>query len=278
VSVGGDLWHLGDHRLFCGDALDHAVLTHLLNGARAAAAFTDPPYNVKIDGHVSGKGKVQHREFPMATGEMSETEFTTFLTSALAGICQYTAPGSLIYACMDWRHMTETLTAGRASGCDLLNLCVWVKNNGGMGSLYRSRHELVFVFRNGPEPHQNNVHLGRFGRNRTNVWNYAGSNSFGRKGSQRGMDLHPTVKPVLMVSDAILDCTKRNDIVIDPFIGSGTTLLAAERTGRRCYGIELDPIYVDTAIERWQRMTGDKALTAFGETFEFIKAKRRTDA
>ena len=278
VSVLGDLWHLGDHRLFCGDALDHAVLTHLLNGARAAAAFTDPPYNVKIDGHVSGKGKVQHREFPMATGEMSEAEFTAFLTSALAGICQHTAPGSLIYACMDWRHMTETLTAGRSSGCDLLNLCVWVKNNGGMGSLYRSRHELVFVFRNGPEAHQNNVQLGRFGRNRTNVWNYAGSNSFARRGAQRSIDLHPTVKPVLMISDAILDCTKRNDIVLDPFIGSGTTLLAAERTGRRCYGIELDPLYVDTAIERWQRMTGHKALTPFGETFEFIKAKRRTDA
>src|SRR6185312_7503227 len=224
-----------------------AVLTHLLNGARAAAAFTDPPYNVKIDGHVSGKGKVQHREFPMATGEMSEAEFTAFLTAALAGICQHTAPGSLIYACMDWRHMTETLTAGRSSGCDLLNLCVWVKNNGGMGSLYRSRHELVFVFRNGPEAHQNNVQLGRFGRNRTNVWNYAGSNSFARRGAQRSIDLHPTVKPVLMISDAILDCTKRNDIVLDPFIGSGTTLLAAERTGRRCYGIELDPLYVDTA-------------------------------
>jgi len=278
VSVLGDLWHLGDHRLFCGDALDHAVLTHLLNGARAAAAFTDPPYNVKIDGHVSGKGKVQHREFPMATGEMSEAEFTAFLTSALSGICQHTTPGSLIYACMDWRHMTETLTAGRSSGCDLLNLCVWVKNNGGMGSLYRSRHELVFVFRNGPEAHQNNVQLGRFGRNRTNVWNYAGSNSFARRGAQRSIDLHPTVKPVLMISDAILDCTKRNDIVLDPFIGSGTTLLAAERTGRRCYGIELDPLYVDTAIERWQRMTGHKALTPFGETFEFIKAKRRTDA
>jgi len=278
VSVLGDLWHLGDHRLFCGDALDHTVLTHLLNGAKAAAAFTDPPYNVKIDGHVSGKGKVQHREFPMATGEMSEAEFTAFLTSAMTGICRHTTPGSLIYACMDWRHMTETLTAGRACGCDLLNLCVWVKNNGGMGSLYRSRHEFVFVFRNGPEPHQNNVQLGRFGRNRTNVWNYAGSNSFARRGAQRSIDLHPTVKPVLMVSDAILDCTKRNDIVLDPFIGSGTTLLAAERAGRRCHGIELDPLYVDTAIERWQRMTGHKALTPFGETFEFIKAKRRTNA
>lgn len=278
VSALGDLWHLGDHRIFCGDALDQTALTTLLNGAKAAAAFTDPPYNVKIDGHVSGKGKVHHREFPMGSGEMSESEFTAFLTSALTGICQHTTPGSLIYACMDWRHVTETFAAGRASGCELLNLCVWVKNNGGMGSLYRSRHELIFVFRNGPEPHQNNIQLGRFGRNRTNVWNYAGSNSFGRKESQRSLELHPTVKPVLMVSDAILDCSKRHDIVLDPFLGSGTTLLAADRTCRRCYGIELDPIYVDTVIERWQRMTGRQALTPFGETFEFIKAKRKAEA
>jgi DNA modification methylase len=175
---------------------------------------------------------------------------------------------------MDWRHMTEALAAGASSGLDLLNLCVWVKTNGGMGSLYRSRHELVFVFKKGSEPHQNNVQLGRFGRNRTNVWNYTGANSFARRGSRRGLDLHPTVKPVLMVSDAILDCTQRNDIVLDPFLGSGTTLLAAERTGRRCYGIELDPLYVDAAIERWQRMTGRKALTGFGEAFDFVKAKR----
>jgi DNA modification methylase len=274
VSLQGDIWHLGPHRIACGDALDVGTLDKLLVGEIAAATFTDPPYNVKIDGHVTGNGTVRHREFPMAAGEMSEHEFTTFLTSALAAVGRHSAPGALIYACMDWRHMTELLAAGRSVDFELLNLCVWVKSNGGMGSLYRSRHELIFVFRNGATPHTNNIQLGKFGRNRTNVWNYTGANSFARKGSSRGIDLHPTVKPILMVSDAILDCTQRNDIVLDPFLGSGTTLLAAERTGRRCYGIELDPIYVDTAIERWQRMTGNKALTPLGETYETIKAKR----
>jgi DNA modification methylase len=176
---------------------------------------------------------------------------------------------------MDWRHLGEILAAGRASGCELVNLCVWVKTNGGLGSFYRSRHELIHVFSNGKGSHQNNVQLGRYGRNRTNVWNYAGANSFARRGSDRSFELHPTVKPILLVSDAILDSTKRNDIVLDPFLGSGTTLLAAERTDRRCYGLELDPLYVDTAIERWQRMTGRKAQSPLGETFETIKSKRR---
>jgi DNA modification methylase len=176
---------------------------------------------------------------------------------------------------MDWRHMEEILAAGRSSGCDLLNLCVWAKNGGGMGSLYRSRHELVFVFRNGKEAHLNNIQLGRFGRNRTNVWNYPGVNTFARRGgSENALELHPTVKPIALVSDAILDSTKRNDIVLDPFLGSGTTILAAERIGRRCYGIEIDPLYVDTAIERWQRMTGRKAHNSLGETFATLKSKR----
>jgi len=274
ISVAGDLWFLGPHRLYCGNALDAEAYATLMEVEKAAAVFTDPPYNVKIDGHVGGKGTVRHREFPMATGEMSEDEFAAFLTSALSGICRHSAPGALIYTCMDWRHMSETLAAARSSGCELLNLCVWVKNNGGMGSLYRSRHELVFVFRNGPEPHLNNIQLGRFGRNRQNVWNYAGGNAFARKGSKRNLELHPTVKPVLMVADAIQDSTKRNDIVFDPFLGSGTTLLAAERVGRRCYGIELDPLYVDTAVERWQRMTGRKAHSHLGESFEFLKSRR----
>jgi hypothetical protein len=278
TSVLGDIWHLGDHRIMCGNALDGAAVSALFAGQQATASFTDPPYNVKIDGHVSGKGHVQHREFPMGTGEMSKAEFTTFLTSSLSGICRHAVPGALVYFCMDWRHMEETLAAGAATGCELVNLCVWVKSNGGMGSLYRSRHELVFVFRKGPEQHQNNVQLGRFGRNRTNIWNYNGANSFARRGSQRGTDLHPTVKPILMVFDAILDCTSRNDIIFDPFLGSGTTLLAAERTGRKCHGVELDPLYVDTAIERWQRMTGRKALSPFGETFDFLKTKRRAES
>jgi DNA modification methylase len=271
VSVLGDLWQLGGHRLYCGSALEDAAYSTLLAGERAASVFTDPPYNVVIDGHVSGKGRVTHREFPMASGEMSEAEFINFLTTSLSRICAYTVPGALIYACMDWRHMMELHAACRAAGCDLVNLCIWVKSNGGLGSLYRSRHELVFVCKNGKEAHLNNVQLGRFGRNRTNVWHYAGANTFAHEGTK----LHPTVKPLLLVSDAILDSTKRNDIVLDPFLGSGTTLLAAERTNRRCYGIELDPLYVDTAVERWQRMSGGKAHSHFGETFDQIKARRK---
>lgn len=275
TSALGDLWQLGGHRLLCGNALLEPDVARLMAGAKATAAFTDPPYNVRIDGHVGGKGAVHHRDFPMATGEMSEDEFTVFLMSALSIICQNTVPGAIIYGCMDWRHVSETLAAGRSSGCELLNICVWVKSNGGMGSLYRSRHEFVFVFRNGPEPHCNNIQLGRFGRNRSNVWNYPGGNSFARRGSKRNLELHPTVKPLLLVADAIQDSTDRGDIVLDPFLGSGTTLLAAERVGRRCFGVDLDPLYVDTAVERWQRMTGQKAHNQLGERFDFLKSKRR---
>jgi len=275
VSVLGDVWRLGDHSLCCGDALSQECFIKLLNGAKASAVFADPPYNVRINGHASGKGAVKHREFANASGEMSESEYESFLATFLTTTCRHAVPGALLYFCMDFRHMRELLAAQRRSDCDLINLCVWAKSNGGMGSLYRSQHELVFVLRNGTESHQNNIQLGKFGRNRTNVWFYAGANIFARRGSQRPTDLHPTVKPVLMVADAILDCTQRNEIVLDPCLGSGTTLLAAERTGRRCCAIEIDPLYVDTAIERWQKMTGCKALNSFGETFDFIKAKRR---
>ena len=182
VSITGDLWVLGPHRLYCGNALDETSYTTVLEAEKAAAVFTDPPYNVKIDGHVCGNGDITHREFVMASGEMTEQQFTGFLTAGLTAICAHTTPSAVIYVCMDWRHMEEMLTAGRSSGCDLLNLCVWAKTNGGMGSLYRSRHEFVFVFRNGGGAHLNNVQLGRFGRNRTNVWNYPGVNGFGRKG------------------------------------------------------------------------------------------------
>jgi DNA modification methylase len=272
VSALNDLWFLDQHRLYCGNALEEAVYRELFENEKAAVAFTDPPYNVPIDGHVSGNGRIKHREFSMGVGEMPPAEYTSFLTTTTSLICAYTVAGALTYICMDWRHMPELQAAGKASGCELINLCVWVKSNGGMGSLFRSRHEFVFVFKNGKEPHLNNIQLGRFGRNRTNVWNYAGANTFGRQSSARS--LHPTVKPILLVSDAILDSTKRDDVVLDPFLGSGTTLLAAERTNRRCYAVEMDPLYVDTAIERWQRMTGRKGHNRVGETFDFIKARR----
>jgi DNA modification methylase len=274
VSMAGDLWQLGPHRLYCGNALDANAYATLIEAEKAAAVFTDPPYNVKIDGHVSGLGRTTHREFAMASGEMTDEEYAQFLTETMKRICAFTTLGALIYVCMDWRHIGETLGAGQAAECEFVNLCVWAKTNGGMGSLYRSRHELVFVFKNGKHAHLNNVQLGRFGRNRTNVWNYPGFNGFARKGSKVAAVNHPTVKPIALVSDAILDSTKRNDIVLDPYIGSGTTILAAERTGRRCFGIEIDPIYVDTTVDRWQRLTGHEAQNAQGQTFAQIKLER----
>jgi DNA modification methylase len=275
VSCAGDVWRLGEHRLLCGSALEPASYVTLLGGQLAAVAITDAPYNVKIDGHVSGKGAIKHREFAMASGEMGEAEFTRFLTIALGLAGAHTVPGAIIDAFMDWRHMGEMLAAGRANGFDLLNLCVWVKTNGGMGSLYRSKHELVFVFRNGNAPHKNNIQLGRFGRNRTNVWSYAGANVRPRSGKEDPLALHPTVKPVMLVADAIRDSTARGDIVLDPFLGSGTTILAAERTGRRGYGIELDPLYVDTAVGRWQQLTNGVAIhAASGKSFDDIAAER----
>jgi DNA modification methylase len=278
VSHVGDLWRLDPHRLSCGNSLDTNVYATLMEGERAAGAFTDPPYNVKIDSHVCGKGRIRHREFAMASGEMTKADFTGFLSASIASICTHSVPGAIAYVCMDWRHIEEILAAGQSSQCELLNVCVWAKSNGGMGSLYRSRHEFVFVFRNGKEAHLNNVQLGRFGRNRTNVWNYPGVNTFAGKSSRRGLDLHPTVKPIALVADAILDSTQRGDIILDPFVGSGTSILAAERTGRRCYGIELDPLYVDTAVERWQRMSKRQAKSSHGETFAEVKSRRRSDA
>lgn len=275
VTLPGDVWDLGGHRIYCGSALDPAAYSSLLVGERAGAVFTDPPYNVPIAGHVSGLGVTCHREFPMASGEMESGEFTGFLATSLGLAQTHSQPGAVMFCCMDWRHMGELLAAGRASHLDLLNLCVWAKTNGGMGSFYRSQHELVFVFRNGPQPHRNNVQLGRFGRNRSNVWFYAGANSFPRKGRERALGLHPTVKPLGLVVDAILDATAPGDVVLDPFLGSGTTVLAAERTRRRGYGIELDPLYVDTAIARWQAMTGKVARLATGETFSEVQTARR---
>jgi DNA modification methylase len=236
---------------------------HLLAGAKAGMVFTDPPYNLKIDGHVSGLGKTRHREFAMASGEMDEAQFKRFLSQALEQLARNSKEGALLFCCMDWRHISEMVAAGRASHCKLINVCVWVKNNGGMGSFYRSQHEFVFVFKTGSASHRNNVQLGCHGRNRTNVWMYGGANDFGR-GAGEGdlLALHPTPKPVAMVADAILDCTERGDIVLDGFLGSGSTLIAAQRTGRCCYGIEIDPVYVDAVVRRWQTMTGQPATCA----------------
>jgi DNA modification methylase len=237
--------------------------------------FTDPPYNVPIDGHVAGKGQTKHREFAMAVGEMSSAEFTRFLQQVCLNLRAFSADGSIHYLCMDWRHVGELLAAARPVYSEWKNLCVWTKDNAGMGSLYLSQHELVLVFKNGSAAHVNNVQLGRFGRYRSNVWPYAGANSFARTTDEGNLlALHPTVKPVAMIVDAMYDCSRRGDSVLDPFLGSGSTLIAAERSGRRCYGIELDPLYVDTAIRRWQKLTGLPATHAdFGHPFDRCAAE-----
>ncbi|MEQ6248952.1 DNA methyltransferase [Sulfitobacter sp. HNIBRBA3233] len=267
VTQPGDLWILGDHRLYCGDALAEASHRAVLQGEVAAMIFTDPPYNVAVQGHVrSGNGSA-HREFAMASGEMSKSEFRSFLKSSITRLVDNLCAGGVAMICMDWRHVEELIGEGRACGLDLINLCVWNKTNGGMGSLYRSKHELVCVFKKPGARHVNNVELGKHGRNRTNVWDYAGVNSFG---AGRDADLvdHPTVKPTALVADAILDVSQRGSIVLDAFGGSGATLLAAEKAGRRARLIELDPLYVDVAIRRWQEVTGQEAaLSGSGETF-----------
>jgi DNA modification methylase len=270
VSEIGDLWLLGRHRLLCGSALDILAFAAVMSEERATMVFADPPYNVPIDGHASGLGAVRHRPFPMASGEMDKAQFTAFLGQALRNLAAFSTAGSLHYICMDWRHLDELLTAGAEAYCELKNLCVWVKDNAGMGSLYRSQHELVLVFKQRGGAHRNNVQLGQFGRSRSNVWHYPGANSFARGGAEGNLlALHPTVKPVAMVADAILDCTERGGIVLDAFLGSGTTVIAAERTGRRCCGVELDPLYVDTAIRRWQVLTGGTARhAASGRLFD----------
>ncbi len=273
VSRPGDLWRIGNHVLLCGDALNKDNYAKLLGSKKAQMVFTDPPYNVAIAGNVSGLGKVKHREFAMASGEMSPDEFTKFLEEALIRFVQFSTNGSIHFICMDWRHIRELLDAAAKPYRELKILCVWSKTNAGMGSLYRSQHELVFVFKNGCAPHINNVELGRFGRNRSNVWNYAGQNTFGND-RETELAMHPTVKPVALVADAILDCSKRGQIVLDAFAGSGTTLIAAEKTGRHGYGIEIDPYYVDTIIRRFEAVYGVKAKHT-DSSLDFAAVSRR---
>ena len=274
ISRLGDVWLLGSHVLACGDGRDAATYRALLGDAVADMAITDPPYNVKIEGHVSGLGATKHREFAMASGEMSEADFTAFLASFLRVSVEHVRPGAILYVFMDWRHLWELLAAGRACGLELKNLCVWRKDNAGMGSFYRSRHELVLVFKAPGGPHTNTFELGQHGRSRTNVWEYAGVNSF-RKGRLDELAMHPTVKPVALVADAIKDVSRHKEIVLDPFLGSGTTLIAAEKTGRCGRGIELDPRYVDVAVRRWQAFTGKQAtLAPTGRTFEDVEHER----
>lgn len=275
VSRLGDLWQLGEHRLLCGDATEPAAYERLLAGAKAQLVFTDPPYNVPIQGHVTGNAR--HKEFAMASGEMSAAAFTAFLTKALGHIAAHSQDGALSYVCMDWRHMGELMVAGCSVAATLINLCIWAKTNGGMGGLYRSQHELVFVFRHGRAAHINNVELGRHGRNRSNVWRYPGVNTL-EPARRAALALHPTVKPVALVADAICDASQRGGLVLDPFGGSGTTLIAAAKAGRRGHLIELEPRYVDLIIARYQRLTGDEVRHAeSGLCFQALQQQRHEE-
>ncbi|WP_282168759.1 site-specific DNA-methyltransferase [Ruegeria atlantica] len=276
ITQPGDLWVLGDHRIFCGDALQAQSYDTLLKGESPQMVFTDPPYNVPVNGHVRCGISGEHREFAMASGEMSNSEFRVFLSGVVTRLFDCLPDGSIAMICMDWRHIEELIAAGKAGGLDLINLCVWNKTNGGMGSLYRSKHELVAIFKKPGASHINNVELGKHGRNRTNVWDYAGVNSFGA-GREADLADHPTVKPTALMADAMMDVSHRGDVVLDVFGGSGATLLAAEKTGRRARLIELDPVYVDVAIHRWQEMTGESAVHAVtGQTFDTRSAANDT--
>lgn len=272
VTRPGDIWSLGGHRLVCGDARDAEAVDRVMAGEPADVIFADPPYNVPIDGHVSGLGRIRHREFAFASGEMSAAAFIAFLEASLGQAARVAKDGAIAFVCMDWRHMGELLAAGKAVFSELKNLCVWNKTNGGMGSFYRSKHELVFVFKVGTAAHVNSFGLGETGRYRTNVWDYAGVNVPGRA-AEEALAMHPTVKPVALIADALRDCSRRGETVLDPFAGSGSTLIAAESCGRRARLVEYDPLYCDVILRRWQDWSGRPALRmADGARFDVIAA------
>jgi ParB-like chromosome segregation protein Spo0J len=277
VSRIGDLWRLGDHHLLCADAQQADSFGRLLGGTKAQLIFTDPPFNLSVR-RIGGRGAIKHREFVMCAGELSATEFTAFLKIVFQHLVAHSAAGSLHFAFMDWRHMFELLSAARETYTELKALCVWNKSNGGQGSLYRSKHELVFLFKNGTRPHINNIELGRFGRCRNNVWDYPGVNTW-HAGRLDELQMHPTPKPTALVADALLDCSRRGGSVLDCFGGSGTTLIAAEQTGRRGYLMELDPAYVDVTIKRFEKLTGTRAIHAeSGAGFSELQQRRLTMA
>lgn len=274
VTRPGDLWLLGDNKLLCADARLSASYKSLMNTEKARLVFSDPPYNVAIDGHVCGLGSIKHREFACASGEMSKEEFTTFLACVFRNLIEASLDGAIHYQCMDWRHVGEMIAAGESAYSELKNMCIWVKDNGGMGSFYRSQHELVFVFKVGEAPHLNTIELGKHGRYRTNVWNYAGINTL-KKNRMDELAMHPTVKPVALVSDILKDASRRGEIVLDPFGGSGTTMIAAEKTKRNARLLEIDPLYCDVIVRRWQAFTKREACLAMnGKTFDEVASER----
>lgn len=276
ITRDGDFWQMGKHRLACGNALEATTWDQLMGEERAMIIVTDPPYNVPIDGHVSGHGQHKHRDFAMAVGEMTASDFTAFLQSAMIQAHQWSTPGSVHYWCMDWRHVVEIGSAGSAVYERFVNIAVWAKNQPGMGSFYRSQHELVFVYAKGGASSRNNVQLGRFGRSRSNVWTYPAASSLTRTAEEGNpLAMHPTVKPLALICDILLDASVRGDIVADPFGGSGTTLVAAEKLGRAARIIEVDAAYCDTIVRRWQRWTGESAIrVGDGRTFTSLAAER----
>jgi DNA modification methylase len=270
----GDKWQLGRHRILCGDARDASDYARLAQNERAAMVFADPPYNVPVRGHVQGRGRHKHAEFAFASGEMTEAEYASFLAHCLGCAAHASRDGAVHYVCMDWRHIEILMRVGREIYGSVLNIVVWNKVNPGQGSFYRSQHELIGVFRVGDASHQNNIELGRHGRNRSNVWTYPGFTGFG-PGRDEAFSTHPTIKPVALVADAIRDCTSKGDLVLDPFLGAGTAVLAAEKVGRVCCGLEYEPAYIDAGVRRWQAYTGrDAVLDGDGRTFDEIAAER----
>lgn len=278
VARLGDVFLLKSHKIVCGDATDPATLEVLLGTDQVRTVASDVPYNVKIAGHVSGLGKNKHREFAMASGEMDRQQFTAFLLKAIAAAQANLIDGGLLYLFMDWRHVGELLDAADQAGLSYQNLLVWAKTNAGMGAFYRSAHELIGLFKHGTAPHTNNVELGRHGRNRTNVLHYAGVNTFG-KGRKKALAAHPTSKPVALMADLVLDSTAPGEIVLDPFGGSGTTLIAAERMDRVARLVELDPSYVDVTVRRFEGLFGVEAVhVETGLTYAQLAAERRQEA
>jgi len=276
MSRPGDLWVLGKHRVLCGDSRDAKAFARLMGDERARMVLSDPPYNQPA-ANISGLGKHQHADFAMAAGEMSQDQFVAFLKDTLGLAVAHCVDGALVYAFMDWAHLRELQDACQALGLSPINLCVWVKANGGMGSLYRSQHELIWIAKVGKAPHRNHVELGKHGRYRTNVWQYAGMNSFGAE-RDAALQMHPTVKSVAMLADAIRDVSDHGEIVLDPFLGSGSTLIAAEETHRRCFGLELEPKYVDVILARWQQKTREEPILAeTGESWSAVRARRRKE-
>lgn len=275
ISALGDIWEFeGGHRFLVGDArraLNHQLL---MGTAEAAIVSSDVPYGVAINGHVSGGGRIRHREFVCGGAEMSDRDFERFLKTVIRQMAAFTVPGGAVFLFIDWRHLEVMLRAGRENGLILKNFAVWKKTVAGMGSLYRSQHELIPVFQNGEGVMTNNNRMGETGRHRSNVWDFPGANSM-RRGRLEDLKDHPTIKPVAMIEEILRDCSRPGEIVLDPFLGSGTTILAAHRSRRIGYGMELDPLYADVIVRRLKRIAGLEArLAVTGETFEEVAARR----